>query len=184
MVERSRFSLEMSSSISIQPMRFFSIDSSGCTLKLTDSFSSSTTSSASIRCSADWFSSTWCSLSSTQVLAAPKKSAALLPTMLALSVRRMRRPAALQVTIYFLAVQRDHAAGHRLQHRLVVVLDLLDVGDSLAFSSAIEICAVNARSRDSSSWVNGPPRLLSTCVTPMILPALLTIGTHRMERVK
>jgi hypothetical protein len=56
--------------------------------------------------------------------------------------------------------------------------------NSLAFSSAIEICAVNARSRDSSSPVNGPPRLLSTCVTPITFPSLLTIGTHRIDRVK
>ena len=56
--------------------------------------------------------------------------------------------------------------------------------NSLAFSSAIEICAVKAFSRDSSSSVNGPPRLFSTWVTPMTLPAWLTMGTHRMERVK
>jgi hypothetical protein len=56
--------------------------------------------------------------------------------------------------------------------------------NSLAFSSAIDICAVKARSRDSSSPVKGPPRLFSTCVTPITLPCLLTMGTQRMERVK
>ena len=56
--------------------------------------------------------------------------------------------------------------------------------NSLAFSSAIETCAVKAHSRDSSSSVNGPPRLFRTWVTPMVLPSLLITGTHRIERVK
>jgi hypothetical protein len=42
MVERMRFSLEMSSSISIEPMRFFSIESRGRAVRLTESFSSPT----------------------------------------------------------------------------------------------------------------------------------------------
>ena len=55
---------------------------------------------------------------------------------------------------------------------------------SLAFSSAMEICAVKALSLDSSSWVKGPPCRFKTWVTPMTLPSLVTTGVHRMERVK
>jgi hypothetical protein len=43
----------------------------------------------------------------------------------------MRKPAALQVAISFGFVQRDDAVGHRLQHGLVVVLHVLDVGEQL-----------------------------------------------------
>jgi hypothetical protein len=56
--------------------------------------------------------------------------------------------------------------------------------NSLAFSSAMETCAVKALRRASSSAVNGPPRLLRAWVTPMHLPFLFTTGTQRMERVK
>ena len=55
---------------------------------------------------------------------------------------------------------------------------------SLAFSSEMAICAVKALSLDSSSAVKGPPRLFSTCVTPMTRPAGLTTGTHRIDLVK
>jgi hypothetical protein len=48
----------------------------------------------------------------------------------------------------------------------------------------MEICAVKALRRDSSSLVKGPPRLFSTCVTPIVFPVWFTTGTHRIERVK
>ena len=43
----------------------------------------------------------------------------------------MRRPAALQVTIFFSFVQREHAARHRFEHALVVVFHVLHVGEQL-----------------------------------------------------
>jgi hypothetical protein len=43
---------------------------------------------------------------------------------------------------------------------------------------------VNARRRLSSSGVKTPPRLFSDCVTPIVLPSLLKIGTQRRQRVK
>jgi len=46
----------------------------------------------------------------------------------------------------------------------------IDTIESRAFSTAFAICEVKARSRDSSLIVNGPPRLLSTSVTPIRRP--------------
>ena len=55
---------------------------------------------------------------------------------------------------------------------------------SWAFSSAMAIWALKARSRASSASVKGPPWRFRTWVTPIRLPSLLLTGTHRIERVK
>jgi hypothetical protein len=47
----------------------------------------------------------------------------------------------------------------------------------------IAACDENARSRFSSTPVNGPPRLFRTCVTAIVWPLRLTTGMHRIDSV-
>jgi len=84
----------------------------------------------------------------------------------------------------FLTRQRENAVGHRLEHRLVVVLHVLHVGEQFGI---LQCDGDLRRERPQPRLVLGgkrPARLFSTWVTPMVLPCLLMIGVHRMERVK
>ena len=92
-----RFSLEMSSSMTMVPSFFWSPLNSGSTETLTEMARSARTSSASMVVSGASEASTLATLSTSQAFGPVKSPAKPWPSRAFFSAERMRRPAALQV---------------------------------------------------------------------------------------
>ena len=190
MVDFMRFSLLMSSIISIEPRRLPAFPCSlirGSMVTLTETFSPPTVERGiheDVGCAA---------VSSTHLDALQDpgfgrrrriRAAGLLQDLLEAARCRIRSPAALQVAIRPLLVQRDDAVGHD--------------------SAASPRCSSSCSARRRTAWRSpgdrnlrgerAQPRLVFVGERPAALvqhlgdadglAGLLTIGTHRIERVK